>query len=199
MSEQRKSSLYDRAKLINGKVAISDLFKQLGAELIPVNSSSDTSPDYKCRCFLPSHEGFDNNPSMMIYESTNTWWSFCCDMGRTPVDLVKYIKNLSFSEAVKYLEDLVKNKNISLINIKTSEYNNDALSVIFYMSNTYRKYLNSIKNNNTLYNKEWEEAHAYWRNFDEKFSDPSKITYEQALYLYDKLKNKLITKGYEVE
>ena len=51
------------------------------------------------QCFI--HE--DRNPSLTIYQNSNSWYCFSCQAGGDGIDLVRYVMNLSFKEAVQTL------------------------------------------------------------------------------------------------
>lgn len=52
----------------------------------------------------PLHK--DRTPSFVIYKESNTCWCFGCQQGGDSIALVRLLNNLSFIEAVKYLQRL---------------------------------------------------------------------------------------------
>lgn len=49
----------------------------------------------------PLHE--DRSPSFVIYPETNSCWCFGCQKGGDSIAIVRLLNNLSFIEAVEYL------------------------------------------------------------------------------------------------
>jgi len=60
----------------------------------------DTSRGKRALCFL--HD--DHNPSLSIYERTNSWFCFTCNKGGNVIELVKSYFNYDTDEACRWLE-----------------------------------------------------------------------------------------------
>jgi hypothetical protein len=59
-----------------------------------------------CRCFNPEHE--DNNPSVVIYEETQTfhcWGAGCSRPGHDAIDAVRMVKGLNFMESIDWIKE----------------------------------------------------------------------------------------------
>ena len=58
-----------------------------------------TGKNFSAKC--PLHD--DSSPSFVIYGDTNTCWCFGCQQGGDSIVITRLLQNLSFVEAVKYL------------------------------------------------------------------------------------------------
>jgi len=52
----------------------------------------------------PFHE--ENNPSFAMYEDTNSYFCFACGEKGSAIDLIMFIKDCSFSEAIEIAKEL---------------------------------------------------------------------------------------------
>jgi len=60
---------------------------------------------YVLRCPFPSHQ--DKNPSMTIYEDTNSFYCFGCNIGGDIYNFLMEVENISFLEALTEVANLV--------------------------------------------------------------------------------------------
>lgn len=81
------------AEKINSEVDIKTVISDLTGER---PSQSD-----KVRC--PFHD--DTEPSLHIYDETNTWYCFGCNRGHTVIDFVMEYNDLDFQEGLRWLSD----------------------------------------------------------------------------------------------
>ena len=78
------------------------------------------------RAICPLHE--DNDPSLKIYSSTNTWWCFGCFSGSKPVDFVMQKEKCSYFEALSILSRFESN-GVDALKKKVSEFRKKANKV----------------------------------------------------------------------
>lgn len=62
------------------------------------------SINQKNACICPFHkDGLEKTPSLYVYKSTNTFWCFGCNTGRTPVNFVSLKERMSDIDAANFL------------------------------------------------------------------------------------------------
>jgi DNA primase len=61
-----------------------------------------------CLCFAPDHE--DTEPSVHIYENTETFHCFGCHAGHDAIDAVRMVLGLEFKDAIDWLKEHVNEK-----------------------------------------------------------------------------------------
>lgn len=57
-----------------------------------------------CRCPLPSHNGYDANPSFSINRSKLVYNCFACGVGGNVIDLVARVLNMDYDEAFRFCQ-----------------------------------------------------------------------------------------------
>lgn len=96
------------------EVKIMEVLRLNGVEVDQVERGTGY---YKIKCPLPHHQ--DSTPSFTVYEETNSFFCFGCQMSGGPVDLHRMLKGFASNKEAE--EDLVKNFNIDYNAIPTVE------------------------------------------------------------------------------
>ena len=92
-----KTNLHEKMLLLKTTLDVDLLEDALEIEVIKEMGSEDI-----CRCPLPSHDGYDANPSFSLNRDKLVYNCFACGVGGTIIDLVARVKNLDYEEAYQF-------------------------------------------------------------------------------------------------
>jgi hypothetical protein len=87
-----------RLERIKEEVDILALLEDFGFH---VRADMDREQQFSCRLH---GDGRDSRPSARVYPETHSWYCWACQKSRDAVSTVREIQNISFMEAVKWLE-----------------------------------------------------------------------------------------------
>jgi DNA primase len=88
------------------KFPIIQTLELLGVKVLHSYGSRPT-----CVCFNPEHE--DSNPSVHIYENTQTFHCFGCSAGHDAIDAVRMVMSLDFTHAIDWLRENINEEHPS--------------------------------------------------------------------------------------
>jgi DNA primase len=78
------------------------------------------------KAICPIHHG-DTNPSLVIYEKTNSFYCFGCNVGGDVIEFIEQVEGIKFSEAI---QKLINDKNIEPEYITNINYSEDLVKLI---------------------------------------------------------------------
>jgi len=94
---QRRAEVEARVAIVKHTIAIETVARQLVPGLSWPHPGSRS-----VRALCPLHA--ERTPSFHVFLPTNTWWCFGCQRGGDLIALVQQVGNLSFMEALRWLE-----------------------------------------------------------------------------------------------
>ncbi len=81
------------SQIARASISITDLAERLNLALSPDGT--------RYRCVCPVHA--DTNPSLVFYPEDNSWFCFGCQQGGGLVELVKFVNQCTYDEAIQWL------------------------------------------------------------------------------------------------
>lgn len=116
----------------------------------------DMGTGHKIKCKFPHHKGGnERTASLYIYEESNSFYCFGCNVGGSPIDFVSNMESLSVDDSVDYI---ISNLNTELSNIKESKNKSYDIKTFVLLSSLS----NRIKKLNHIY-----IDHAYYGQLQE--------------------------------
>ncbi len=100
----RRQQAYFAPRSITGRITDADIQRAREVPIASLISTNLRSMGKTLTTNCPLHK--DRTPSFVIYKESNTCWCFGCQQGGDSIALVRLLNNLSFIEAVKYLQNL---------------------------------------------------------------------------------------------
>lgn len=94
-------SLREQMNILKGKLDV-DLFE----DAISLDVVKQMGDEDICRCPLPSHNGYDANPSFSFNRAKLIYNCFACGVGGTIIDLVARINDLDYEDAYRFCRGL---------------------------------------------------------------------------------------------
>lgn len=91
------TSTRERMSLLQKVLDIDEFEDALGLEVMKTLGDEDI-----CRCPLPSHDGYDANPSFSLNRSKLIYNCFACGVGGTIIDLVARVRDVDYDEAYQF-------------------------------------------------------------------------------------------------
>ena len=90
---------HPRVKRIKKEIPIVSVLSSFGYQVRP--DGGDREQQFPCDLH---GDGRDNKPSARVYPETQSWYCFGCNLSRDAIETVRIKKNLSFPEALDWLE-----------------------------------------------------------------------------------------------
>jgi DNA primase len=125
------------------------------------------------RICCPFHD--DENPSLVVYPETNSWYCFTCGVGGAPVKFMMLFEKLTYEDASEKLGMNNYEYNPEETQPKIEKDFNTNLN--FVISSNVCDYLQKNPNN-------WEKIAPFLKQFDKKLAT-EKLNEEQAKELLD--------------
>lgn len=100
----RRQIAYRSGHSVQGRITEADIQRAREVPIASLISSKVRRTGKTSTANCPLHE--DRSPSFVIYPETNSCWCFGCQQGGDSIAFTKLLHNLSFIEAVKYLNNI---------------------------------------------------------------------------------------------
>lgn len=81
--------------------------KDLQIKIVAAYIGLNVADNNKANCLHRSHKHNDRTASLQVYPYSNSWYCFACGKGGSVIDLVMYMKNISFIKAIEELKTLL--------------------------------------------------------------------------------------------
>lgn len=100
----RRQQAHFSPRVVAGRITDIDIQRAKEVPIISLISSNTRRTGRTLTAKCPLHK--ERTPSFVIYTASNTCWCFGCQKGGDSIALTRLLHNLSFIEAVKYLQHL---------------------------------------------------------------------------------------------